>query len=1403
MDERTRRAIVRLEVAEDGEVSSRGTGFLVAPELLLTALHVPADRTKIPPRPHTGELRAWFLGESEPRPARLLLEYSDAGDDFALLACTPPPTAKPLPLGILEKSAVVWETHGFPDTTPVDGMGFGGEVRSHFGTYQGARAMQLYSLEAAAGKGAPVHGVSGAPCLVDGVVAGVIRSAILDGKNSIAGTLWACPIASVLERCQAMLRIPDPYWGLPGLPNSALPREPFRYLAPFEEKHAEIFFGRGQEIRDLYQLVTSPTSPQVILVYGQSGVGKSSILAAGLVPRLLATRNVQYRRRLSTRTLLDELRDALAAPVKPEVVIIDQVEEVLTQDGGVHRAQLDELFAQARNIHSGKLVLGFRKEYYAELEKRLEEQDYPRPARRFIERIGRAGVIEAVTGLTRTPRLREAYHLSVDEGVAEKIATQVLADPASPAAATLQIRLTRLWEQATAIKSDAPRFTEALADELERNKLDVRRLFDEQMAKLREPARSAAKKPPKSATDLGLALDILFHHTTELGTAAEHDYQNVLARYGHVRDEAERTIQKLEDLYLLTGAKSEGARRTRLAHDTLAPVVRNAFAQSNAPGQHARRLLETRGLAWRDGAIGALLEDRELTELKKGIDGMRAPTADESRLLEASLREADKARRRRTVQRIFTVVTGIAAIALGVLTWWNQNKQDATAAATAYQSAQVAAEERHDVLAALGLLADAIEKSGSDEERRAVYLSRLLQLAEYAPKAVHQVDVNARQVFFDALATRVLVETTQGELNVWSIGDVTERLATAPSPMPTYAISPTIPAISGNGKVIAAYYGNELLTLELDTRRLTQTKTETPLRCCTLSRDGTRAYGVQRGPQAIQGWLFDTTTGQFIAAPEIINEPGMTDEGMAVTLSCAPPAEVPAASYVALENPAASARCEKEPLGSDNSRGWKIVSSPGGFELSRSPVRSWSFCRPGGCAIMPETTQRFLPPRISAVSGDVLLMISQADELEIFDVPTERWRGQPLRVSEQIGATLALPEQELLIAVRRGLIYRWKTPPKIAGISLTLGTSTAAVGGAAFDPERKVVSFVRDKKLLETYRVEDGQKLWSTALSAVPSNSTALAFDEGGKQLAVAQGNVLSLFDAATGAALWRQPAVAGGRLLAHTFRAPAAGEVVAVWDDFVGLRQVVEVWDVKTGVSKVVACELKRDGFTEVNFAAGGLALELSRAGRLFSGVPLTGPFACRSMGYAGAPLSGAALSGTARTSFVAPNVAASRIADVSASGRWLLTDTRYDGIRRYFRVWDARTGTPLTAPIYRELISAAAIATAALTPDDRELLLVDQSGRLERIRIAVTEAAIPGWLERAIELFALAARNPDYETLQSLPARRREVRAEVENAAAAGDERAVWLKKLFDHTDSTSSAMKTERERENSGPN
>ena len=64
---------------------------------------------------------------------------------------------------------------------------------------------------------------------------------------------------------------------------------PFRGLQKFEIEHRSIYFGRSRAIEgviDRIRLNATKGSP-IVIVFGKSGVGKSSFLRAGVLPSLI------------------------------------------------------------------------------------------------------------------------------------------------------------------------------------------------------------------------------------------------------------------------------------------------------------------------------------------------------------------------------------------------------------------------------------------------------------------------------------------------------------------------------------------------------------------------------------------------------------------------------------------------------------------------------------------------------------------------------------------------------------------------------------------------------------------------------------------------------------------------------------------------------------------------------------------------------------------------------------------------------------------------------------------------------------------------------------------------------------------------------------------------------------
>ena|GEM_PF-6290306 len=187
----------RIEVEFVNRTRSRGTCFLVDDRNVLTAFHLLSPEYSHDWKSGIRHITIAFghhVTSVDPQQAP-----HDASNDWALLECHDPPPVPPLPVGDVSERGVRWESYGFPDYAPDDGAACGGEVRDASATSDDLTAIQLYCLEAAAGDGAPVRGYSGAPCIVNGRVVGLIRSALQHKRRSVAGTLYACPLAVLPE----------------------------------------------------------------------------------------------------------------------------------------------------------------------------------------------------------------------------------------------------------------------------------------------------------------------------------------------------------------------------------------------------------------------------------------------------------------------------------------------------------------------------------------------------------------------------------------------------------------------------------------------------------------------------------------------------------------------------------------------------------------------------------------------------------------------------------------------------------------------------------------------------------------------------------------------------------------------------------------------------------------------------------------------------------------------------------------------------------------------------------------------------------------------------------------------------------------------------------------------------
>jgi WD40 repeat protein len=374
----------------------------------------------------------------------------------------------------------------------------------------------------------------------------------------------------------------------------AAPPSPFKGLAPFEDSDldARLFFGRERESE---VIAANLIASRVTVLYGPSGVGKSSVLRAGVAHRLRSEQDAEVVV-FSTWTgdpvagliaaadgsgdsMVDALADAADRAGGDLYVILDQFEELFLyhRRGGAFAEQLAELLR--RPGLRVNVLIGIREDALARLDALKASIPNLLANRLRLERLDRAAGVAAIVGpVTRynelvgederveiEPELEDAV---LDEVAAGRVELSVAGrgvvlggrDEDRIEAPYLQLVMSRLWNVEQARGSRTLRLS------------TLRELGGAEHIVEDHLERAMADLSPR---EKGAAAAMYNFLVTPSGTKIAHGVRD-LAGYAAVDEgEASGVLQRLTAERIVRASSENGPTTTRyeIFHDVLADAV--------------------------------------------------------------------------------------------------------------------------------------------------------------------------------------------------------------------------------------------------------------------------------------------------------------------------------------------------------------------------------------------------------------------------------------------------------------------------------------------------------------------------------------------------------------------------------------------------------------------------------------------------------------------------------------------------------------------------------------------------------------------------------------------------------------------------------------------------------------
>ncbi|MGD0340357.1 MAG: AAA family ATPase [Bacteroidales bacterium] len=453
-------------------------------------------------------------------------------------------------------------------------------------------------------------------------------------------------------------------------------KSPFKFLDSYTKDDREIFFGRDREIEELYHRIFES---KIMLVYGVSGTGKSSLIHCGLANKFQETDwlpivirrggNIIHSMAVAIKTASITVsqdkasqtvskKDVLSLYLdyyKPVYFIFDQFEELFIF--GDKEERRDFVHIVKSLIESDlqcRMIFVMREEYMAgitEFEKFIPTIFSNRVR---IEKMSHRNALEAIKGPCKV------FNINLEEGFAESLLEKLSPGSEDVELTYLQVFLDKIFKLASEdIKRDTNQLSFTLS-QLQKTG-DVSDLLgsflDDQISLMDDP---------------DLAMSVLKAFVSGKGTkrpASESEtIDNVRSLGKEISpDKAKELIRAFVNLRVLRDRDDNG--RYELRHDSLAEKVYEKFSKAEKELLEIRQMIETAYQYYLKRKI--LLNNDDLNYISNKDSFLNLNPELQGFLQESRKHQMEKTR---TVKRLTGISALVFALLLGIMGYFVKGK---------------------------------------------------------------------------------------------------------------------------------------------------------------------------------------------------------------------------------------------------------------------------------------------------------------------------------------------------------------------------------------------------------------------------------------------------------------------------------------------------------------------------------------------------------------------------------------------------------------------------------------------------------------------------------------------------------------------------------------------------------